>query len=442
MIIFTGTGRSGTGLYSKLFDTFHEYNVHQLIKKHFPPPYERLRSDPFADFQSRLKIMRDHLRDIKIATFRDSSNPYVSFLDALYEIDPNIKIVFGVRDGRDFAVSGITRGYYNEKKYSGYSMTPEEDDPYFSRWPNMTPLERMAWMWDYRNRKALKRLEFIPKENQMIIRLEDLTQDNEKSIYWIEELETFLSLKANREELKKRYNASAKYSYPPKEAWNEEMKTRFDRIADDLMRKFGYYTSKRRKEDLPMNNTNEAMIRGEELFRAGNMNEAREIFEQVVQDDPLNYEAMNNLGTVLYMLSQIDDAERWFHKTLSIKEDDPDALSNLADLYVNQKRWTEAASILERYLRDDASNTNRLNQLALVYLESGKPDRAIPFLQKSLEIQSDQDNIRNALDAIALKPNEKTGPVIRPVGKSSPLVSVGLPGLKYKTPLIFSLKAT
>jgi tetratricopeptide (TPR) repeat protein len=134
------------------------------------------------------------------------------------------------------------------------------------------------------------------------------------------------------------------------------------------------------------------------------MKEAQKVFELVVQEDPLNYEAMNNLGAVLYMSGEIDDAEKWFHKTLSVKDGDPDALVNLADLYVKQKRWTEAASILERYLRDDPSNTNSLNQLALVYLESGKPDRAIPILQKSLEIQSDQEDIRNVLEAITLKP--------------------------------------
>lgn len=162
MIIFTGTGRSGTGLYSKLFNAHHEYNVPQLIKKHFPPPNKVLLSDPFARFSKRLEIMKDHLSNANVATFRDSSNPYVSFLNALYEIDSNVKIVFGVRDGRDFAISAITRGYYDEKKYSGYSMTPEQDDPYFSIWPNMTPLERMAWISNFRNSKALQRLDSVP----------------------------------------------------------------------------------------------------------------------------------------------------------------------------------------------------------------------------------------------------------------------------------------
>jgi hypothetical protein len=32
MILFTGSGRSGTGLYSKLFATHHEYQVSRLAR--------------------------------------------------------------------------------------------------------------------------------------------------------------------------------------------------------------------------------------------------------------------------------------------------------------------------------------------------------------------------------------------------------------------------
>ena len=239
MIIFTGTGRSGIEFYSRLFDTNHQYNVKELAR-HFPPTNITLDTAPFKDLSTRVKIMRDHLKGVDIKTFRDSSNPYVSFLDALYEIDNNIKIVLGVRDGRDFVRSGITRGYHNENKYSGYSKTPCRDDPYFPLWTNMTPVERMAWMWNFRNSKALECLEHVPKENWMIVRLEDLTANEEKSKYWIEMLEDFLCLKASRGWLKKKCNASKKLEFPPVVEWNKETTQGFDRIAGKLMLTLGY----------------------------------------------------------------------------------------------------------------------------------------------------------------------------------------------------------
>ncbi|MGR8931722.1 MAG: hypothetical protein ACU836_13870, partial [Gammaproteobacteria bacterium] len=145
MIIFTGSGRSGTGLYSKLFDTHHEYNVNKLIGTYFPRSALFLESDPFDDFELRKRIMLDHLAGIDFSKFRDSSNPYVSFLDALYVIDNEVKIVLGARDGRDFCVSGITRGYHDNQRYSGYSITPYKSDPLYSRWQTLSPLEKMAW---------------------------------------------------------------------------------------------------------------------------------------------------------------------------------------------------------------------------------------------------------------------------------------------------------
>ena len=39
-----------------------------------------------------------------------------------------------------------------------------------------------------------------------------------------------------------------------------------------------------------MNDPNEAMSRGEELFHAGNMKDARKVFEQLILGDPLNYD--------------------------------------------------------------------------------------------------------------------------------------------------------
>ena len=108
MIVFTGSGRSGTGLYSKIFNAHHEYNVRGLVGQlRALPGYYNAPSDLLADIRLRRAMMQTHLKGVDLAAFRDSSNPYVHFLDVMHEIDPNIRIVLGVRDGRDFARSGI-----------------------------------------------------------------------------------------------------------------------------------------------------------------------------------------------------------------------------------------------------------------------------------------------------------------------------------------------
>lgn len=232
MIIFTGTGRSGTALYSKLFNTLHEYNV-SYLRQYFK--YSPDESDPFADFETRIRIMKEHLKDVNIESFRDSSNPYIHFLDALYAIDNDVRIVLGIRDGRDFVISGITRGYHDERKYPLFSMMPTLGDPYYEKWHKMTPIERCAWIWVYRNQKALERWKDIPMKNKHIVKLEDIGDRDT-----LDKLEEFLGVKAKRKWLKKKVNANQYLRFPPKEEWTEEMNSRFYRIAGKMMEELGY----------------------------------------------------------------------------------------------------------------------------------------------------------------------------------------------------------
>ena len=127
-----------------------------------------------------------------------------------------------------------------------------------------------------------------------------------------------------------------------------------------------------------MNYFKEDMIEGEELFQAGKFKEARVFFEQIVQANPLHYEALNSLGTILYMQGDILSSEEYYQKAFSLKGDDTCILSNLADLYLNLKQWKKAASFLERYLHHTPGDYGRLNQLALAYMESGSLRK--PFL--------------------------------------------------------------
>jgi hypothetical protein len=241
MIIFTGTGRNGTGMYAKMFDAHHEYNMAGLVEmiKEKVVNWSDPETDYLSDPADRKDIMARHLKDVDINDFRDSSNPYIHFLDTLYEMDPAIRIVLGLRDGRDFARSGLSRGYHTSV-YNYYGMIPERDTPFYREWPTMNPIEKMAWLWSYRNHKALTRLQSVPKQNYWIVRLEDLVADDEKAEQTIAELENFVGIKMDRQWLTTKYNKNIAYVMPSKEQWTPDMNTSFFRIAGAMMRRFGY----------------------------------------------------------------------------------------------------------------------------------------------------------------------------------------------------------
>lgn len=240
MLIFTGTGRSGTGLYAKLFDGHHEYNksnYETILTKHIHSLHN-LPSDPLIDPNLRITIMEEFLAGVDYSTFCDSSNLYVHYLDALYAIDNNIRIVLGVRDGRDFATSGIARDYHNPEIYSGFGIEPTQDDAYYSRWQSMIPIEKMAWLWTYRNQIALDRLKHIPRENWMIVRMEDLIGDQSEG--YVQSLERFTGRKANRDALSVKHNANPANNIPIKELWPPEIHEKFMNIASGMMKFFNY----------------------------------------------------------------------------------------------------------------------------------------------------------------------------------------------------------
>ncbi len=268
MIVFTGSGRSGTGLYSKIFNAHHEYNVRGLVGQlRALPGYYNAPSDLLADIRLRRAMMQTHLKGVDLAAFRDSSNPYVHFLDVMHEIDPNVRIVLGVRDGRDFARSGITRGYHIPDgrsplagvksavravcrtvghhlpaRYTGFGLQPEGTDPWFDQWPTMTPVEKMAWLWQNRNEKALTRLQSVPKDQWTVVRLEDLSGEAERGRAELQRLEEFLGIKGDPQWLTQKYNHSQSFGFPDKADWPEADIRSFYCIAGSTMEKLGYGT--------------------------------------------------------------------------------------------------------------------------------------------------------------------------------------------------------
>ena len=163
-----------------------------------------------------------------------------------------------------------------------------------------------------------------------------------------------------------------------------------------------------------MDNFNDAIILGEELFQSGKLDEAQTIFKEILQSNPEHYEAMNDLGTVFYLKGDISSAEDCYLKAYSIKNDNDDVLLNITDLYLNAKKWNDALPFIESYIRRNNNDFSRLNQLALIHMESGRTGQAIPLLESSLKIQPDQESIQNVLKTLKAKAVE-TAPPKQPV---------------------------
>jgi protein O-GlcNAc transferase len=84
------------------------------------------------------------------------------------------------------------------------------------------------------------------------------------------------------------------------------------------------------------------------LRRAGKLDEAAEIYQQILQRDPKNFEALHALGIVRYQRGQLEEAERLIKEAVAIRPSAAEANYNRACLLQKLNRAEEALSSFER----------------------------------------------------------------------------------------------
>jgi hypothetical protein len=231
MLIITGTGRSGTKTLSRIFEGQHEFRVNYILEKYFLKTDPQ--TDPFNTLEKRIMVIMDLHQGIDPETFIDASNLYIHFIDAIYILNLSVKFIFTVRNGKDFARSAISRNWH-EKRLIG--TVPFRNDPYFDMWETMNPLQRTAWIWSWRNKKALEGFRTVPDRQMFMVRLEDI-----HSTDILDSLELFTGMKFKDRALSEEpFNANPSFSFPSKEQWTETQNREFDEIAGEMMRFFGY----------------------------------------------------------------------------------------------------------------------------------------------------------------------------------------------------------
>jgi hypothetical protein len=231
MLIITGTGRCGTATLAGMFKGHHEFRVQYILDKYF------LKANPFSDLfrsiEKRIEVMLDLHQGIDRSTFIDSSNLYIYFIDALCTLDPSTKVILLVRNGKDFVRSALSRRWHEQNMFG---TVPLRDDPYFEKWPDMTPLQKNAWIWVFRNTRALEGLKTVDESRKLIVKVEDMREPET-----LDRIEAFAGKAIEDRTLaEKGLNANPSFDLPPEQEWSASMNRDFDEIAGGMMRFFGY----------------------------------------------------------------------------------------------------------------------------------------------------------------------------------------------------------
>ena len=78
----------------------------------------------------------------------------------------------------------------------------------------------------------------------------------------------------------------------------------------------------------------------------GKFAEAGKLYSQIVTQNPKDYSATLRLGRIALLSNQLDDAQKWFEKAITLKPDDTDPKVMLAEAFYRRDDFQKAAASL------------------------------------------------------------------------------------------------
>jgi tetratricopeptide (TPR) repeat protein len=125
------------------------------------------------------------------------------------------------------------------------------------------------------------------------------------------------------------------------------------------------------------------------------------LWKEVLQHQPNNIVAHNNIGLILTNAGRLQEAIEELQATLAIKPDYTYGLNNLGNALSAANRLPEAIQTLESAVRIDSGYFQARNNLGVALVRSGRPLEAIEQLQQARRLEPNNNearvNLGNAL---------------------------------------------
>lgn len=130
---------------------------------------------------------------------------------------------------------------------------------------------------------------------------------------------------------------------------------------------------------------------GVELFRRGDIEDAKRHFEKSVNLQPEWTISLNNLGAVYSRMGDLQKAKFYYEKATE-KGDYYLAYENLAFLLVGAEDHNEAFRFFQKAIAKFPNSTNINSAAAIVYAKAGKKEEALRFAARALQLSPTRQN--------------------------------------------------
>lgn len=104
----------------------------------------------------------------------ETNNQITFFAPIIRNVFPRAVFIHLVRHPADFVRSGIRRKWYTGEHSHDIGRIVPLKEPYKTSWPQMSPIEKMGWLWNETNTCISEFVKTIDQDSWLLVRSEDL----------------------------------------------------------------------------------------------------------------------------------------------------------------------------------------------------------------------------------------------------------------------------
>src|SRR5207244_13082936 len=134
--------------------------------------------------------------------------------------------------------------------------------------------------------------------------------------------------------------------------------------------------------------------------QAGNLQQAEQLYRQILQMDPNQPDALHLFGLIAGQVGRNDLAVEYIGRALRLKPDYAEAHNNLGNALRGQRRLAEAEACFREAVRLRPDFGDAHHSLGAVLKEQGRLEEAEACLREALRLRPDFADAHNNLGAV------------------------------------------
>ena len=123
------------------------------------------------------------------------------------------------------------------------------------------------------------------------------------------------------------------------------------------------------------------------LQRQGNLSAAAELYQQLLDKDPNNSDALHYLGLVNYQQGNLETADALMTRSLQINPSCANTFSDLGMVKVKREQVQQALLLFTHALQRNPNHIDALNNMAVALKKQHRFEQATPLYQRLLQLQ-------------------------------------------------------